>query len=406
MPSIQIKIFIHSLIVVTKRIFPKNALRIPKAISKPYSKFSYNTAHFAMMYYVKRVYMQKDSKIFVAGHRGLVGSSIVEVLQDRGYSNLITRTHQELDLSDFRAVGDFFEIHKPEYVILAAAKVGGIAANNEYRADFIYENLAIQNNVIFHAYKHNVKKLLFLGSSCIYPKNAPQPITESSLLTSALEYTNEPYAIAKIAGLKMCESFALQYGCNFLSVMPTNLYGNNDNFDLHTSHVLPALLRKIHLAKLLWLGDRESVQKDTNLSGEQLDAFLKRFGISAQSVQIWGSGKPRREFLHAIDMAKACVYVMEHIDFKDVRGNQDEVRNTHINIGYGSDISIADLARMIQHIVGFNGELVFDTSKPDGTYQKLMDSSKIQTLGWQPTIDLESGIASVYAHYLKTYGAK
>ncbi len=359
-----------------------------------------------MMYYVKRVYMQKDSKIFVAGHRGLVGSSIVEVLQDRGYSNLITRTHQELDLSDFRAVGDFFEIHKPEYVILAAAKVGGIAANNEYRADFIYENLAIQNNVIFHAYKHNVKKLLFLGSSCIYPKNAPQPITESSLLTSALEYTNEPYAIAKIAGLKMCESFALQYGCNFLSVMPTNLYGNNDNFDLHTSHVLPALLRKIHLAKLLWLGDRESVQKDTNLSGEQLDAFLKRFGISAQSVQIWGSGKPRREFLHAIDMAKACVYVMEHIDFKDVRGNQDEVRNTHINIGYGSDISIADLARMIQHIVGFNGELVFDTSKPDGTYQKLMDSSKIQTLGWQPTIDLESGIASVYAHYLKTYGAK
>ena len=350
--------------------------------------------------------MQKDSKIFVAGHRGLVGSSIVEVLQNRGYSNLITRTHQELDLSDFGAVGDFFEIHKPEYVILAAAKVGGIAANNEYRADFIYENLAIQNNVIFHAYKHNAKKLLFLGSSCIYPKNAPQPITESSLLTSALEYTNEPYAIAKIAGLKMCESFALQYGCNFLSVMPTNLYGNNDNVDLHTSHVLPALLRKIHLAKLLWLGDRESVQKDTNLSGEQLDAFLKRFGISAQSVQIWGSGKPRREFLHAIDMAKACVYVMEHIDFKDVRGNQDEVRNTHINIGYGSDISIADLARKIQHIVGFNGELVFDTSKPDGTYQKLMDSSKIQTLGWQPTIDLESGIASVYAHYLKTYGAK
>lgn len=350
--------------------------------------------------------MQRDSKIFVAGHRGLVGSSIMQVLQERGYSDLITQTHQELDLSDFAAVEKFFSTHKPEYVILAAAKVGGIAANNEYRADFIYENLAIQNNVIFHAHKHNAKKLLFLGSSCIYPKNAPQPITESSLLTSELEYTNEPYAIAKIAGLKMCESFALQYGCNFLSVMPTNLYGNNDNFDLHTSHVLPALLRKIHLAKLLAQGDSESVRRDVGLSGGELKSFLARFGISAQSVQIWGSGKPRREFLHALDMAKACVYVMEHIDFADVRGSEPQVRNTHINIGYGSDVSIAELAQMIKRIVGFEGELVFDSSKPDGTYQKLMDSSKIHALGWQPTIDLESGVASVYAHYLNTYGSK
>lgn len=350
--------------------------------------------------------MQKDSTIFVAGHRGLVGSSIVQVLQTNGYTNLITKTHQELDLSDFGAVEAFFATHKPQYIFFAAAKVGGIAANNEYRADFIYENLAIQNNVIFHAHKYDAKKLLFLGSSCIYPKSAPQPITESALLTSELEYTNEPYAIAKIAGLKMCESFALQYGRNFLSVMPTNLYGNNDNFDLHTSHVLPALLRKIHLAKLLAQGDRESVQNDVGLSGAELEAFLTRFGISARSVQIWGSGKPRREFLHALDMARACVYVMEHIDFDDVRGEGTEVRNTHINIGYGSDVSIAQLAQMIRGIVGFEGELVFDSTKPDGTYQKLMDSSKITKLGWKPTIDLESGIADVYAHYLKTTGAR
>ncbi|MDD7567277.1 MAG: GDP-L-fucose synthase [Helicobacter sp.] len=347
--------------------------------------------------------MQKDSRIFVAGHRGLVGSSIVQVLQQDGFGNIITKSHAELDLSDFNAVEMFFNEVRPEYVFLAAAKVGGIAANNEFRADFIYQNLAIQNNVIFHAYKSGVKKLLFLGSSCIYPRDCQQPIKEEYLLTSELEYTNEPYAIAKIAGLKMCESFALQYGCNFLSVMPTNLYGDNDNFNLHTSHVLPALLRKIHLAKLLSQGDRESVEKDTGLSGESLQAFLQRFGISAQSVQIWGSGRPRREFLHALDMARACVYVMENIDFdtltRDSVTNNMQVRNTHINIGFGSDISIKELGELIQEIVGFRGSLVFDTSKPDGTLVKLMDSSKLNALGWKPSISLRDGISSVYKHY-------
>lgn len=359
--------------------------------------------------------MERDSKIFVAGHRGLVGSSVVLALQESGFTNIITKTRAELDLCDFNAVGEFFEQTKPEYIFLCAAKVGGIAANNQYRADFIYENLSIQNNIIFNAHKHNVKKLLFLGSSCIYPKNAPQPIKEEYLLTSELEYTNEPYAIAKIAGLKMCESFALQYGCNFLSVMPTNLYGDNDNFDLYSSHVLPALLRKIHLAKLLSEGKLREVESDIGLSGEKAQEFLQKFGISAQSVQIWGSGNPRREFLHAKDLAKACVYVMQNIDFASLVGvdsstqrmqneakqneTKKEVRNTHINVGFGSDISIADLAHLIQKIVGFKGALVFDTSKPDGTFAKLMDSSKLNHLGWKPSISLEEGIKAVYQHY-------
>ncbi len=364
--------------------------------------------------------MEKDSKIFVAGHRGLVGSSVTSALQESGFTNIITKTRAELDLRDFNAVEEFFKHTNPEYIFLCAAKVGGIAANNQYRADFIYENLSIQNNVIFNAHKHNAKKLLFLGSSCIYPKNAPQPIKEEYLLTSELEYTNEPYAIAKIAGLKMCESFALQYGCNFLSVMPTNLYGDNDNFDLYNSHVLPAILRKIHLAKLLSEGKLKEVESDIGLSGEKAQEFLQKFGISAQSVQIWGSGNPRREFLHAKDLAKACVYVMQNIDFVDIaevdsnaqggdknsQSAQKEVRNTHINVGFGSDISIADLARLIQKIVGFEGALVFDTSKPDGTFAKLMDSSKLNQLGWNPSISIEEGIKAVYKHYKQTKGDK
>ena len=319
--------------------------------------------------------MQKDSKIYVAGHRGLVGSAIVKNLQQKGYTNIITRTHSELDLIDQQAVGEFFQTEKPEYVILAAAKVGGIVANNTYRADFIYENLQIQNNVIHQSYLNDVKKLLFLGSTCIYPKNCPQPMKEEYLLTGELEYTNEPYAIAKIAGIKMCESYNLQYGTNFISVMPTNLYGPNDNFDLETSHVLPALLRKMHEAK-----------------------------INNQSkVDIWGSGKPRREFLYSDDMADACVFIMQKRDFKDIYPGSTVVRNTHINIGTGEDISIKDLALLIKRIVGYKGELYFDQSKPDGTPVKLTDPSKLHTLGWKYKTGLEEGIQSVYMWYLRHY---
>ncbi|MDD3466729.1 MAG: GDP-L-fucose synthase [Campylobacterales bacterium] len=317
--------------------------------------------------------MQKDSKIYVAGHRGLVGSAIVENLKSKGYTNIIGKTHAELDLLDQRAVADFFEAEKPEYVFLAAAKVGGIIANNTFRAEFIYGNLMVQNNVIHQSYIHDVKKLLFLGSTCIYPKEAPQPMNEESLLTSPLEYTNEPYAIAKIAGIKMCESYNLQYGTNFISVMPTNLYGINDNFDLQSSHVLPALMRKIHEAKIG--GDK--------------------------SVEIWGSGRPMREFLHSSDMADACVFIMESIDFTDVAKDKKEVRNTHINIGSGEEISIGDLARLIKGIVGFDGELVFDTAKPDGTMRKLSDVSKLHSLGWKHKISLEDGIRGVYSWYLE-----
>jgi GDP-L-fucose synthase len=318
--------------------------------------------------------MQKNSKIYIAGHRGLVGSAIVKNLQSKGYTNLVCKTHNELDLLDIDAVKAFFEAEKPEYVILAAAKVGGIVANNTYRADFIYENLQIQNHVIHQSYLNNVKKLLFLGSTCIYPKNAPQPMKEKYLLTSELEYTNEPYAIAKIAGIKMCESYNLQYGTNFISVMPTNLYGPNDNFDLETSHVLPALLRKMHEAKLK----------------------------SAPRVEIWGSGEPRREFLYSEDMADACVFLLENRDFKDTyENNTTEIRNTHINIGTGKDISIRELAQMIKKVVGYKGELYFDTSKPDGTMVKLTDPSKLNSLGWKHKVELEEGICRVYEWYLK-----
>lgn len=347
--------------------------------------------------------MNKNSKIYVAGHRGLVGSAIVKNLESKGYTNIITRTHKELDLINQKSVEEFFENEKPEYVILAAAKVGGIVANNTYRADFIYENLQIQNNVIHQSYVHKVKKLLFLGSTCIYPKEAPQPMSEDSLLTSPLEYTNEPYAIAKIAGIKMCESYNIQYGTNFISVMPTNLYGPNDNFDLEKSHVLPALIRKIHLAKLLNEEKYEEVIKDLNVSTlDEAKEYLSKFGVNETSVEIWGTGEPRREFLYSEDMADACVFLLENRDFKDTyTPGAKEIRNTHINIGTGKDISIKDLATLIKDIVGFKGELYFNTEKPDGTMVKLTDPGKLHSLGWKHKVELEDGIKTMYKWYLK-----
>lgn len=347
--------------------------------------------------------MKKNSKIYVAGHRGLVGSALVKTLNDKGYSNILTRTHAELDLINSVAVAEFFERERPEYVFLAAAKVGGIVANNTYRAQFIYENLMIQNNVIHQSYICGVKKLLFLGSTCIYPKNCSQPMKEDYLLTDTLEYTNEPYAIAKIAGIKMCESYSLQYGTNFISVMPTNLYGPNDNFDLETSHVLPALIRKMHLAKLLSEGKIEAVLEDLKLGSEKeaLD-YLKSFGVTSESVEIWGSGNPRREFLWSEDMADACVFLMESRNFKDTyESDQKEIRNTHINIGTGEDVSIKELAELIKQVVGYNGDLVFNTSRPDGTLKKLTDVSKLNSFGWKHIVDLEEGIRKMYQWYVE-----
>lgn len=362
--------------------------------------------------------MNKNSKIYIAGHRGLVGSAIVNNLQARGYTNLVFRTHAQLDLLDQRAVAEFFATEKPEYVFLAAAKVGGIVANNTYRADFIYENLMVQNNIIHQSYLNNVTKLMFLGSTCIYPKNAPQPMREDCLLTDTLEYTNEPYAIAKIAGIKMCESYNLQYGTNYISVMPTNLYGPNDNFDLEKSHVLPAMIRKIHLAKLLSENNIQAVLDDLKMDNLQTATdYLKAFGVSSERVEIWGTGKPMREFLWSEEMADACVFLMENRDFHDLtrhfvldtkstqqldsvseRG-MTEIRNTHINIGTGVDISIKDLAEMIKEIVGFEGELYFNTDKPDGTMKKLTDVSKLHGLGWKHTIELRDGIKMMYQWY-------
>jgi GDP-L-fucose synthase len=347
--------------------------------------------------------MNKNSKIYVAGHRGLVGSAILENLQDKGYTNLVYRTHKELDLTNQVDVAQFFEQEQPEYVILAAAKVGGIVANNVYRADFIYANMMIQNNVIHQSYVHGVKKLLFLGSTCIYPKNAPQPMKEEYLLTDTLEYTNEPYAIAKIAGIKMCESYNLQYDTNFISVMPTNLYGPNDNFDLEKSHVLPALIRKIHLAKLMNEGDFEAVKQDLKLDSlEEAKSYLSSFGVTETSVEIWGSGKPMREFLWSKDMADACVFIMENRDFEDTYATgQNEIRNTHINIGTGKEISIKALAETIAFEIGFKGELLFNIDKPDGTMRKLTDVSKLNALGWKHKIELEEGIRKVYQWYVE-----
>jgi GDP-L-fucose synthase len=306
--------------------------------------------------------MKNSDKIFVAGHRGMVGSAICRKLQQEGYSQIITRTSKELDLTDQKAVNDFFEKEKPQFVFLAAAKVGGIHANNTYRADFLYRNLMIESNVIHAAHVYGVEKLLFLGSSCIYPKLAPQPLQEESLLTGTLEYTNEPYAIAKIAGIKMCEAYRDQYGSNFISAMPTNLYGPNDNYDLQNSHVLPALIRKFHEAKI----------------------------NQSASVEVWGTGSPLREFLHVDDLAEACYFLMQHYNDKQF-----------VNVGCGEDLSIKSLAEMIQSIVGFQGELIWNTEKPDGTPRKLMDISKIKGLGWSPKINLAQGITAVYQEYQK-----
>ena len=320
--------------------------------------------------------MKPDAKVYVAGHRGLVGSAIVRRLTspsplagegrgEGGYTNILTRTHSELDLTDQRAVNDFFEKDKPEYVFVAAAKVGGIYANNTYRADFIYQNLMIESNLLHASYRHGVKKLLFLGSSCIYPKLAPQPMKEEHLLTGLLEPTNEPYAIAKIAGIKMCDAFNRQYGTNFMSAMPTNLYGPGDNYDLKNSHVLPALIRRMHEAKVQ--GDKE--------------------------VVVWGSGAPKREFLYSDDLADACVFLMERCSAADI--------GEFINIGVGKEITIRELAELIAEIIGFRGKLVFDSSKPDGTPRKLLDVSRFQALGWQAKTSFREGIAKAYADYLK-----
>ena len=356
--------------------------------------------------------MEKNAKIYIAGHRGLVGSAIWKNLQDKGYTNLIGRTHKELDLLDGMAVRKFFDEEQPEYVFLAAAFVGGIMANSIYRADFIYKNLQIQQNIIGESFRHNVKKLLFLGSTCIYPRDAEQPMKEDVLLTSPLEYTNEPYAIAKIAGLKMCESFNLQYGTNYIAVMPTNLYGPNDNFDLERSHVLPAMIRKIHLAHCLKEGNWEAVRKDMNQrpvegvngdsSKEDILAILKKYGISETEVTLWGTGTPLREFLWSEEMADASVFVMEHVDFKDTykEGSKD-IRNCHINIGTGKEITILQLAERIVETVGYQGKLTFDSSKPDGTMRKLTDPSKLHALGWHHKIEIEEGVQRMYEWYLK-----
>ena len=320
--------------------------------------------------------MKKNSLIYVAGHKGLVGSALVRELRSKGYENLVFRASSELDLRNQAETERFFAENRPEYVFLAAARVGGIGANTVFRAEMIYNNIMIESNVIHSSWKFGVKKLLFLGSSCIYPKFAQQPMTENELLTSGLEYTNEPYAIAKIAGLKMCESYNIQYGTDFISVMPSNLYGENDSFNLQNGHVLPTMIRRFHEAKV-----------------NGLDA-----------VELWGSGRPRREFLYSGDLAEAAVLLMEKASFSDLSKGMNEVRNTHVNIGSGEDISIYDLAFIIKDIVGYDGDIVWDTSKPDGTPRKLLDISKIRSFGWKPRTKLTDGIEHVYRWYVKNKG--
>lgn len=366
--------------------------------------------------------MKKDSKIYIAGHLGLVGSALVRNLEKKGYTNIIGKTIHELDLGDMNATAKFFQDEKPEYVILAAAKVGGIVANNTYRGQFIFENLQIQNNVIHQSYLNGVKKMVFLGSSCIYPKACSQPIKEEYLLTDELEYTNEPYAIAKIAGIKMCESYNLQYGTNFISVMPTNLYGANDNYDLEKSHVLPALIRKMHIGKSLMNNDWEAIRADLNklpiesvagdASEQEILEVFEKYGIHREgekvAVTLWGSGAPMREFLNSDDMADACVYILENIDFNDLIENRakeigeaaaKEIRNTHINIGTGKDLTIKELALMVKEITGFSGELIWDSTKPDGTLRKLLNVDKLHALGWKERIPLKEGVTNIYASY-------
>lgn len=356
--------------------------------------------------------LSKDSKIYVAGHHGLVGSAIWNNLKSRGYDNLVGKSHKELDLLDPVAVKKFFDEEKPDAVVLAAAHVGGIMANLQYRADFIYQNLQIQQNVIGESYRNGVKKLLFLGSTCIYPRMAQQPMKEEALLTSELEYTNEPYAIAKIAGLKMCESFSIQYGCNYIAVMPTNLYGPNDNFHLENSHVLPAMIRKVHLAKCLNEGDWEAVRKDINLrpvegvdgtcSNDEILVKLAKFGIRPESVTLWGTGSPMREFLWSEEMADASVHVLLNVDFKDTyEQGQKEIRNCHINVGTGKEVTIREAAEKIIKEIGFKGSLLWDSTKPDGTPRKLTDVTKLHNLGWHHKVEIDEGIHRLYEWYQK-----
>ena len=344
--------------------------------------------------------MKKTSKIYIAGHRGLVGSAFVRRLQAEGYTNLVTRTHAQLDLLRQDRVEAFLKKEKPEYVFLAAARVGGIWGNNIYPAQFIYENIAIQSNIIHGSYQNEVKKLLFLGSTCIYPRNCPQPIREEYLLSDYLEPTNEPYAVAKIAGIKMCQAYNRQYKTGYISVMPNNLYGPNDNFDLETSHVLPALIRKFHLAKLAAAGDWQAILKDEAARGRIPDDIKSAIGIAPATNQpldrstnrptviVWGTGAPRREFLHVDDLADAGVFLMNHYDESDI-----------INIGWGRDQSILELAQMVSDVVGYRGNIKWDSAKPDGTPQKLLDVSRLAKMGWQPKIALEDGIREVYRWY-------
>lgn len=383
--------------------------------------------------------MNKDCKIFVAGHRGLVGSAILKNLETKGYTNFVLRTHAELDLTDQQAVHDFFSAEKPEYVFLSAAHVGGIMANSRYRADFIYQNLMIQNNVIHASYLNKVKKLLFLGSTCIYPGNAPQPMPEDCLLTSPLEYTNEPYAIAKIAGIKMCESYNLQYGTNYIAVMPTNLYGPNDNFHLENSHVMPAMMRKVYLAKLIHDNNWDAIKTDMDkrpvesVTGsntkDDILAVLAKYGIGDNKVVLWGTGTPLREFLWSEDMADASVHVLLNVDFKDIIGIEKyssvfhgasvdgdvdrntsegrggaipalgEIRNCHINVGTGKELTICELSELVVKTVGFEGVIEFDSSKPDGTPRKLIDVEKLHSLGWTHKVEIEDGVQKLFDWY-------
>ena len=356
--------------------------------------------------------LDKSSKIYVAGHRGLVGSAIWNNLMQRGFTNLVGRTHKELDLLDPIAVRESFDKEQPDAVVLAAAHVGGIMANLQYRADFIYRNLQIQQNVIGESFRHGVKKLLFFRQYMHLPREAMQPMKEEALLTSPLEYTNEPYAIAKIAGLKMCESFNLQYGTNYIAVMPTNLYGPNDNFHLENSHVLPAMIRKIHLAKCLNTNNWEAVRKDINLrpvegvdgncTDQEILDKLAKFGITPQAVTLWGTGKPLREFLWSEEMADASVHVLLNVDFKDTYAEgAKEVRNCHINVGTGKELSIREVAEKIMKEIDFKGKLQWDSSKPDGTMRKLTDVSKLHALGWHHKVEIDEGIHRLYEWYLK-----
>ena len=390
--------------------------------------------------------LAKESKIYVAGHNGLVGSAIWNNLRARGYENLIGRSHSELDLTDQAAVRKFFDEQKPDAVVLAAAHVGGIMANSLYRADFIMQNMLMQCNVIGEAFRHDVKKLLFLGSTCIYPKNAPQPMREDALLTSELEYTNEEYAIAKIAGLKMCESYNLQYGTNYIAVMPTNLYGPNDNFHLENSHVMPAMMRKIYLAKLIHDRAWDSIRTDMDKrpvegvtgsnSNEEILAILAKYGIEDNKVTLWGTGTPLREFLWSEDMADASVHVLLNVDFSDIIGHKiyssvqtgtatadgatdrnsnkgrggaipslGEIRNCHINVGTGKELTIAELSQLVVKTIGFTGEIVFDSTKPDGTMRKLIDVSKLHSLGWKHKVEIDEGVERLFNWYKESLEA-